>query len=172
MPRHFLLEAGVDPKTDFEGLANFSGSHDKTWALVESGAFQAGVLNEAVWDKAVEEGRVDTSKVREFFVTPAYFDYNWTARGDLDAEFGDGFADKVRDALLAMDGDEQDVKPSGQPGVTFRFSFPLMQQAFAQGHAQNQGKQDADELRERFQIALGCLVELHDGHHHRIRFCR
>ena len=109
MPRHFLLEAGVDPKTDFEGLANFSGSHDKTWALVESGAFQAGVLNEAVWDKAVEEGRVDTSKVREFFVTPAYFDYNWTARGDLDAEFGDGFADKVRDALLAMDGDEQDV---------------------------------------------------------------
>ena len=109
MPRHFLIEAGVDPKTGFKGLANFSGSHDKTWALVESGAFQAGVLNEAVWDKAVEEGRVDTSKVREFFVTPAYFDYNWTARGDLDEEFGVGFAKKVQDVLLAMDGDAQDV---------------------------------------------------------------
>jgi phosphonate transport system substrate-binding protein len=109
MPRHFLIQAGVDPKTDFEGLANFSGSHDKTWALVESGAFQAGVLNEAVWDKAVEEGRVDTSKVRVFFVTPAYSDYNWTVRGDLDEKFGDGFADKVRDALLAMNGDAQDV---------------------------------------------------------------
>ncbi|MDP6454693.1 MAG: putative selenate ABC transporter substrate-binding protein, partial [SAR202 cluster bacterium] len=76
MPRHFLLEAGVDPESDFDGDANFSGSHDKTWALVESGAFQAGVLNEAVWDTAVEEGRVNASKVREFFVTPAYFDYN------------------------------------------------------------------------------------------------
>ena len=109
MPRHFLLEAGVDPETDFAGNANFSGSHDKTWALVESGAFQAGVLNEAVWDEAVEEGRVDVSRARVFFVTPSYFDYNWTARGDLDAEFGDGFTLRVQNALVSLDGSDQDV---------------------------------------------------------------
>tara|TARA_B000000460_G_C21342998_1_gene317845 strand:- start:31 stop:654 length:624 start_codon:yes stop_codon:yes gene_type:complete len=109
MPRHFLLEAGVDPETDFDGNANFSGSHDKTWALVESGAFQAGVLNEAVWDEAVEEGRVDVSRARVFFVTPSYFDYNWTVRGDLDAEFGDGFTLRVQNALVSLDGSDQDV---------------------------------------------------------------
>ena len=109
MPRHFLLEAGVDPETDFDGNANFSGSHDKTWALVESGAFQAGVLNDAVWDEAVEEGRVDVSRARVFFVTPSYFDYNWTARGDLDAEFGDGFTLRVQNALVSLDGSDQDV---------------------------------------------------------------
>lgn len=110
MPRHFLFEAGVDPETDFDdGNANFSGSHAKTWALVDSGAFQAGVLNEAVWDEAVEEGRVDVSWVREFFVTPSYFDYNWTARGDLDVELGDGFTLRVQNALVSPDGSDQDV---------------------------------------------------------------
>ena len=110
MPRHFLLEAGVDPETDFDdGNANFSGSHAKTWALVDSGAFQAGVLNEAVWDEAVEEGSVDVSWVREFFVTPSYFDYNWTARGDLDVELGDGFTLRVQNALVSPDGSDQDV---------------------------------------------------------------
>ena len=39
MPRHFLLKAGVDPDSDFDGPPNYSGSHDKTWKLVESGAF-------------------------------------------------------------------------------------------------------------------------------------
>lgn len=103
MPRHFMVEAGLDPETDLRGAPNFSGSHDKTWKLVESGAFQAGVLNEAVWESAVAAGRVDTAKVREFLTTPAYFDYNWTIRGDVDGAFGDGFTDRVRRALLQMD---------------------------------------------------------------------
>ena len=37
--RHFLLQAGIDADTDFKGNPNYSGSHDKTWKLVESGAF-------------------------------------------------------------------------------------------------------------------------------------
>ena len=39
MPRHFLLEAGLDPDEDFASQPSYSGSHDKTWKLVESGAF-------------------------------------------------------------------------------------------------------------------------------------
>lgn len=105
MPRHFLLRDGVDPETDFRGLPNFSGSHDKTWKLVESGAYQAGALNEAVWSKAVDEGRVDLSKIRALQTTEPYYDYNWTVRPDLDAAFGDGFTDRLRDALLTMSED-------------------------------------------------------------------
>ena len=109
MPRFHILEAGIDPNTDFNGPPNFSGSHDKTWALVESGAFEAGALSEAVWDRAVAEGSVDASKVREFSVTPPYYNYNWTIRGDVDEEFGDGFTEKVRRAILSIGEDESEI---------------------------------------------------------------
>ena len=102
MPRHFLLRAGVDPDAYFRGLPNFSGSHDKTWKLVESGAYQAGALNEAVWSRAVDEGRVDVGKVRLLQTTEPYYDYNWTVRPDLDDTFGIGFTDRLRETLLSM----------------------------------------------------------------------
>lgn len=109
MPRHYLLEAGVDPDKDFNGLPSYSGSHDKTWKMVESGAYQAGALNEAVWETAASEGKVDLSKVRVFYVTPPYYDYNWTIRGDIDETFGEGFKERVKAALLAIGPDEQDI---------------------------------------------------------------
>lgn len=106
MPRYFLQQAGVDPNEDFDGPPNYSGSHTTTWKLVESGSFQAGVLNQFVWDEAVSNGEVDTSKVRELMTTPPYFDYNWTARGDMDEQFGEGFTEKVKQALLDLDDPE------------------------------------------------------------------
>ena len=84
MPRHFLLQAGIDPDSDFKILPNFSGSHDLTWKLVENGSFDVGALNEDVWNRALRDGRVDTGKVRVFYTTPDYFDYNWTVRPELD----------------------------------------------------------------------------------------
>ena len=102
MPRHFLYEAGIDPDEGFRTIPNYSGSHDVTWRLVESGAFDVGALSEDVWARAVAEGRVDTAKVRELEATPAFPDYNWTARPDLDEEFGAGFTQEVQRALLAL----------------------------------------------------------------------
>ena len=102
MPRHFLLEAGIDPDRDFSGLPGYSASHEKTWKLVESGTFQAGVLNKVVWDRAVEDRRVDLSKVRPLMITTPYNDYNWTIRPDVDERFGAGFAGRVREAFLVM----------------------------------------------------------------------
>ena len=103
MPRYFLTQAGLDPETGFRGKPSFSGSHDKTWKLVESGSFQAGALNEAVWQQAVEEGKVDLSEIRILYTTPAYYDYNWSVTGDLDEEFGTGFTGKVAAAFLGLD---------------------------------------------------------------------
>lgn len=110
MPRHFLLQAGVDPERDFNGLPSFSGSHDRTWKLVGSGAYQAGALNEAVWARALEEGKVDLSRVRVLEVTPPYYGYNWTLRPNLDETFGPGFSDEVREALLGMGRDPGQLK--------------------------------------------------------------
>ena len=106
MPRYFLKQAGIDAASDFRQEPNFSGSHDTTWQLVESGAFDLGALNEDVWDRAVRETRVDVARVKEFYVTPAYFDYNWTVQGDLDQVYGDGFTGKIRQALLDLNTQE------------------------------------------------------------------
>jgi phosphonate transport system substrate-binding protein len=108
MPRYFMLEAGIDPDKDLKGKPNFSGSHDRTYKLVEAGSFQAGALNEAVWEAAVAEGRVDTSKVRVFFRTPPYFDYNWSVRPDVDEVFGPGTRQKLLEALLGLDPNESE----------------------------------------------------------------
>ncbi len=101
MPRFFLMEAGIDPEKDFDGKPNYSGSHDKTYKLVESGAFQVGVLNEKVWHKAETEKLVDLNKVKVFKTTPAYYDYHWTINL-VDEQFGEGTKQKVKDALLSM----------------------------------------------------------------------
>ena len=106
MPRHFLTQAGIDPDRDFRSLPNFSGSHDLTWHLVSSGSFDVGVLNEDVWDRAVRDGKVDAGKVRVFYTTPEYFDYSWTVSAELERIYGEGFANKLRVALLALNPQE------------------------------------------------------------------
>ena len=109
MPRYYLMQAGINPDKDFNGLPGYSGSHDKTWQLVQSGAYQAGVLSQTVWERAVADKQVDPTKVRAIYTTPAYFDYNWMIRGDVDQTFGAGFTDKVKAALLAIGPANQDI---------------------------------------------------------------
>lgn len=104
MPRYFMMDNGIDPTQDLEGNANFSGSHDKTYKLVESGAFQAGALNISVWETAVEEGKVDTNKVKVFYTTPEYYDYNWTVN-KIDEET----KTKLKEAILSMKPGENEV---------------------------------------------------------------
>ncbi len=106
MPRFFLTEAGIDPEADFDGLPNYSGSHDKTIALVESGAYQAGALNEAVWEARVEDGQVDVTRVKEIYRTPAYFDYHWSIRPDVDEIWGAGMAERVAATIVGMSEDD------------------------------------------------------------------
>jgi phosphonate transport system substrate-binding protein len=98
MPRYFLQQAGLTPEKDFKNVA-YSGAHDATAAFVASGKVQAGVLNASVWEKLVEQKKVDTSKVRVFATTPPYFDYNWTVRGDLDP----ALIAKLTQAFLQLD---------------------------------------------------------------------
>jgi phosphonate transport system substrate-binding protein len=110
MPRSFLKDAGVDVGQDLDGSPSYSGSHDTTWKLVESGAFEVGALNEAVWEARVASGDVDLSKVDVFYRTPPYFDYHWVARGDLDEVFGDGTLARLTQALLSIDASAGSVE--------------------------------------------------------------
>ncbi len=104
MPRYYLSEAGVDTETEL-GDISFSGSHDLTWKLVEGGSFDAGALSEAVWERRVAAGDVDTSKVDVFYRTPAYVNYHWVAHPSIGDKFGAGALDNITDALLTVDVD-------------------------------------------------------------------
>lgn len=106
MPRYFLLENGLDPERDFARVA-FSGAHDATAKAVESGRVDAGVLNYSVWEKMVAERKVDTSRVKVFWTSPEYTDYNWTVRGDLD----DALKQRITSAFLALDPKNPEHKP-------------------------------------------------------------
>ena len=106
MPEFYIREhLEQTPDESFE-VVGFSGNHSRTVALVESGAYEVGAVNFKVWDKLVEENKVDTEKVSVIWKTPGYPDYQWTLRGDVDSVWGEGFGDKITDALLSMDDPE------------------------------------------------------------------
>jgi phosphonate transport system substrate-binding protein len=103
MPEYFLDQAGVSTATDLAGPPGYSGSHDKTIDLVEAGTYEGGALNIQVWRARLAAKSVDTSKVDVVFTTPAYHDYHWIAGPETDARFGDGFTERLRAAMLALD---------------------------------------------------------------------
>ena len=103
MPEFYLRETfNQSPEQLFEKVG-FSGDHSATIALVQSGAYATGAVNYKVWERELEEGKIGTDKVQVIWETPGYPDYHWTVRGDLNDSFGDGFTQRVTDALLAID---------------------------------------------------------------------
>lgn len=103
MPEFFIRQAFGKAPDEVFSRVGFSGNHTRTLRLVEAGTYQVGVLNFQVWHKEESEGNIDHSAVRVIWKTPPYPDYHWTIRGDVDARFGEGFKEKVRQALLDLD---------------------------------------------------------------------
>jgi phosphonate transport system substrate-binding protein len=102
-PEHFIRQAsGKDPAKLFSRVG-YSGDHSRTIQLVQSGAYQVGVLNHLVWEQEVKSGKVDTKAVSVIWETPTYPDYHWVARGDIDKTFGAGFVSRLQAAILAVD---------------------------------------------------------------------
>jgi len=105
MPRDALLKAGIDPEKDFHRVA-YSGAHDATIAAVAAGKVEAGALNISVWDKFVADKKVDTSKVRVFYTTPPFYDYNWSVHADLPV----ALRDKLTQAFFDLRADDPQGK--------------------------------------------------------------
>ncbi len=102
MPEYFLNLAGLKT-SEFKGKKpGFSGSHDATLALVNSGSFEAGALNKQIWEKNLKNNPKRTKNVYVFFVTPSYVDYHWLSQGDLDEKFYNGFTKKMKKAILNL----------------------------------------------------------------------
>ena len=104
MPEFFIRRAfpGKTPDEVFSRVG-FSGDHSRTIQLVQSGAYETGVLDYTVFDLDKKAGKFDPDRVTVVWETPTFPDYQWTIRGDVDQTFGGGFKEQVRAALLAID---------------------------------------------------------------------
>ncbi len=103
MPEFYIRETFGGNPEDFFSRVGFSGNHTRTLRLVEAGTYQIGALNFQVWQKEMSEGGIDTDAVQVIWKTPAYPDYQWTIRGDVNERFGANFKARVKEALLKMD---------------------------------------------------------------------
>jgi phosphonate transport system substrate-binding protein len=104
MPEFFFRQrfGGKSPEEVFSRVG-FSGDHSRTIQLVQSGAYEVGVLDYSVWELEKKAGKIDEGQVRVIWETPTYPDYNWTVRGDVDSTFGTGFKDRLSAAILAIE---------------------------------------------------------------------
>jgi phosphonate transport system substrate-binding protein len=103
MPEYFIRQQfGRAPEQVFSRVG-FSGDHSRTIQLVQSGAYEVGVLDYTVFDLDSKAGKVDPAQVVVLWETPTFPDYQWTIRGDVDKTYGAGFKERVKGALLAID---------------------------------------------------------------------
>ena len=102
MPQYYLEQAGIKLKDFKGGRPGFSGSHDATILLVQSGSYEAGALNEQIWKSNIINKRIDLNKVGVIWKTPAYVDYHWLSQPDLDKRFGTGFTDKLQKTIIDL----------------------------------------------------------------------
>jgi phosphonate transport system substrate-binding protein len=103
MPEYFIRKhfAGKEPDQIFSRIG-FSGDHSRTLQLVQSGAYQVGVMDYTVYEVEKKAGRVDESRVSVIWESPTFPDYQFTIRGDVDKQFGAGFKEKVRQAIVSL----------------------------------------------------------------------
>src|SRR5437016_562038 len=83
IPYMEMRQAGIDPDTDIQ--FHYSGSHSATAKAVESGAVDAGALDENLYSSMIAEGKLDKNKVRVFYSSKPFVDYVWVARKDVSA---------------------------------------------------------------------------------------
>src|SRR5262249_5387079 len=79
MPEFFIRKAfgGRSPEEIFSRVG-FSGDHSRTIQLVQSGAYEVGVVDYSVWELDGKAGKIDTSQVAVIWESPTFQDYQWT----------------------------------------------------------------------------------------------
>jgi phosphonate transport system substrate-binding protein len=90
IPYREMKKAGVDADKDLK--TRYTGSHPATLKAVETGASDAGALDETVYKSMTADGSVNASKVRVFHTSEPFVDYVWVARKDVNPAHREKFA--------------------------------------------------------------------------------
>lgn len=101
MPYLELKQAGIDVEKDLK--YRYSGSHPATAKAVESGAVDAGAIDESVYNAMIAEGKLDKTRVRVFYTSKPFLDYVWVARKDVSKADQEKFAKAFTDMQEGKD---------------------------------------------------------------------
>jgi phosphonate transport system substrate-binding protein len=102
MPEFFVREATGEAPDEFFAEVGFSGAHDKTALLVDTGAWEVGALNYKTYYKLLADGKINGDTCRIVWTTPEYADYNWTVHPVVDERFGAGTIEEIQMALTGL----------------------------------------------------------------------
>ncbi len=119
MPTWFIKQAtGQNPDDFFTKDVQFrkTGGHVATAEAVQAGTIQVGTLSYKTYDKLVSQGKIDPSVAKIIWETPSYADYNFTAHPSLNETFGEGFVEKLQNALIECD-DEKSLAAINRKGI-------------------------------------------------------
>ena len=105
MPEYFMRQARVDAQVI--ARATYTGGHDATALAVANKKVDAGALDELVFKRLVQDGRITASQVRIFYTTPPFMDYVWAVRKTLAPAVAERFAQ----ALLRLDPARRQDRP-------------------------------------------------------------
>jgi phosphonate transport system substrate-binding protein len=106
MPEYYIRQTFQQAPEEVFSRIGFSGNHNRTIALVQSGAYQVGAVNYKVWESELAAGTINTGDVQVIWKTPAYQDYQWSIRGDVDQRWGEGFSAKITQTLLDISDED------------------------------------------------------------------
>jgi phosphonate transport system substrate-binding protein len=104
MPAYYMRAAGIDPGDLTKTL--YTGGHDATALAVANSKVDAGAMDELVCATMMKTRKITPTQVKIFYTTPAFFDYVWVARKNLDQKLSDAFAG----GLLKLDSSNAEGK--------------------------------------------------------------
>lgn len=97
MPRYFLQKKGIVPEKQYRKI-KYSGSHDKTAYWVRDSVAELGVVNAAILEKMLSDGRLKQSDIHIVWETPPYTDYVWA----IQTGFDEKFISKIKNTFLSL----------------------------------------------------------------------
>ncbi len=100
VPRYQLLNAGLVSGRDY--VPRVLGAHDAVALAVASHRVGAGGLSKPIFERLVDEGRIDGGKVKILAESPDIPEYMWTFRDGIDP----AFKEEIRKAFLDMNDAE------------------------------------------------------------------
>jgi phosphonate transport system substrate-binding protein len=104
IPKKLLIDAGLTAGKNYK--EHFLGAHDAVAVAVQNGHAQSGGLSKPIFDSLVKRGMISLDKVKVLKVSPAFPQYPWAMRKNLDAKL----KQNIRSAFLDLT-DKKVLKP-------------------------------------------------------------
>ncbi|OBG19287.1 phosphate/phosphite/phosphonate ABC transporter substrate-binding protein [Mycobacterium sp. 852002-51057_SCH5723018] len=83
IPKSMLADQGLRAGQNYQ--EQFVGAHDAVAFAVQNGNAAGGGISKPIFERLVQDGKIDSAKVHSVAESKPYPNYPWTMRSDLDA---------------------------------------------------------------------------------------